>query len=108
MTGVNAYTDLLYEERDGIATITINRPDKLNAFRGKTCDELIDALNRAAWNTRIGVIVLTGAGRGFCAGLDLTEGASPPSARGLGRAQAGYEQLLAAQRERVSAHRATL
>ena len=71
MTGASAYTDLLYEERDGIATITINRPDKLNAFRGKTCDELIDALNRAAWNTRIGVIVLTGAGaRAFCTGGD--------------------------------------
>lgn len=66
-----AYTDLLYEERDGIATITINRPDKLNAFRGKTCDELIDAFNRAAWNARIGVIVLTGAGkRAFCTGGD--------------------------------------
>jgi 2-ketocyclohexanecarboxyl-CoA hydrolase len=71
MTGASAYTDLLYEQRDGIATITINRPDKLNAFRGKTCDELIDALNRAAWNARIGVIVLTGAGtRAFCTGGD--------------------------------------
>lgn len=71
MTGTSAYTDLLYEERDGIATITINRPDKLNAFRGKTCDELIDALNRAAWNAQVGVIVLTGAGkRAFCTGGD--------------------------------------
>jgi 2-ketocyclohexanecarboxyl-CoA hydrolase len=71
MTEPSAYTDLLYEERDGIATITINRPDKLNAFRGKTCDELLDALNRAAWNNAIGVIVLTGAGtRAFCTGGD--------------------------------------
>lgn len=71
MTVASAYTDLLYEERDGIATITINRPDKLNAFRGKTCDEMIDALNRAAWNAQIGVIVLTGAGtRAFCTGGD--------------------------------------
>jgi len=71
MTVGSAYTDLLYEERDGVATITINRPDKLNAFRGKTCDELIDAFNRAAWNTEIGVIVLTGAGkRAFCTGGD--------------------------------------
>jgi 2-ketocyclohexanecarboxyl-CoA hydrolase len=71
MTGTSAYLDLLYEERDGIATITINRPDKLNAFRGQTCDELIDALNRAAWNAQVGVIVLTGAGkRAFCTGGD--------------------------------------
>jgi 2-ketocyclohexanecarboxyl-CoA hydrolase len=71
MTVASAYTDLLYEERDGIATITINRPDKLNAFRGKTCDELIDALNRAAWNAQIGAIILTGAGtRAFCTGGD--------------------------------------
>ena len=71
MTVGSAYTDLLYEERDGVATININRPDKLNAFRGKTCDELIDAFNRAAWNTEIGVIVLTGAGkRAFCTGGD--------------------------------------
>ena len=71
MTAASTYTDLLYEERDGIATITINRPDKLNAFRGKTCDELINALNRAAWNAQIGVIVLTGAGtRAFCTGGD--------------------------------------
>ena len=62
MSGEVTYTDLLYDERDGVATITINRPEKLNAFRGKTCDELIDALNRSAWNAGIGVIVLTGGG----------------------------------------------
>ena len=71
MTKTVTYTDLLYEEQDGIAKITINRPEKLNAFRGKTCDELIDALIRSAWNSRIGVIVLTGAGtRAFCTGGD--------------------------------------
>jgi 1,4-dihydroxy-2-naphthoyl-CoA synthase len=63
MSGDVTYTDLLYEESDEIATITINRPEKLNAFRGKTCDELIDALNRSAWDSSIGVIVLTGAER---------------------------------------------
>ena len=71
MTGNAAYTDIIFEEKDGIATITINRPEKLNAFRGKTCDELIDALNRSAWDVGIGVIVLTGAGtRAFCTGGD--------------------------------------
>ena len=61
----------LYSEKNGVATITINRPEKLNAFRGKTCDELIDALHRSAWDAAIGVIVLTGAGtRAFCTGGD--------------------------------------
>ena len=71
MTGSVTYTDLLYVENDGVAEITINRPDKLNTFRGKTCDELIDVLNGSAWNPRIGVVVLTGAGtRAFCTGGD--------------------------------------
>ena len=65
------YQDILYEARDGVAMITINRPEKMNAFRARTCDELIDALNRAGWDRSIGVIVLTGAGdRAFCTGGD--------------------------------------
>lgn len=66
-----SYQDILYEETDGVARITINRPDIMNAFRGVTVDELIDALHRAAWNGDIGVIVLAGAGeRAFCTGGD--------------------------------------
>ena len=42
------YEDLIYEIRKGVAWIIINRPDKMNAFRGRTCDELINAFNRAA------------------------------------------------------------
>jgi 2-ketocyclohexanecarboxyl-CoA hydrolase len=65
------YTDILYEARDGVARITINRPEKYNAFRGKTCDEMIDALHRAGWDKSIGVIVLTGIGeKAFCTGGD--------------------------------------
>jgi 2-ketocyclohexanecarboxyl-CoA hydrolase len=68
-----SYTDILYGEQDGVATITINREDRLNAFRAKTVDELIDAFNRGGWNKSIGVIVLTGAGkRAFCTGGDQT------------------------------------
>ena len=71
MTDAPTYTDLLYEEKDGVATITMNRPAKHNAFRGITCDELIHAFNRAGWNKRIGAIVLTGAGKkAFCTGGD--------------------------------------
>jgi len=65
------YQDILYAEADGVATITINRPEKMNAFRGQTCEELIHAFNRAGWNKDIGVIVFTGAGdRAFCTGGD--------------------------------------
>jgi 2-ketocyclohexanecarboxyl-CoA hydrolase len=71
MTEATTYQDLIYDERDGVATITINRPEKYNAFRGVTCDELIHAFNRAGWNKAIGVIVLTGAGtKAFCTGGD--------------------------------------
>lgn len=70
-TNMSNYTDILYEAKAGVARITINRPEKYNAFRGKTCDELIDALHRAGWDRSIGVIVLTGAGdKAFCTGGD--------------------------------------
>jgi 2-ketocyclohexanecarboxyl-CoA hydrolase len=66
-----AYEDILYDERDGVATITLNRPKKYNAFRGQTCDELLRAFSAAGWNKAIGVIVLTGAGdKAFCTGGD--------------------------------------
>ena len=68
---MTTYTDLLYEEKDAVATITMNRPEKYNAFRGITCDELLHAFNRAGWNKSIGCIVLTGAGsKAFCTGGD--------------------------------------
>lgn len=65
------YTDIQYAVKDGVATLCIDRPEKYNAFRGKTCDELIDALHRAGWDKSIGAIVLTGAGdKAFCTGGD--------------------------------------
>src|SRR5215471_5873606 len=69
-----SYEDILYEARDGIAWITINRPQVLNAFRAKTVDELIAAF-RAAWHDPdVGVVVLTGAGdRAFSSGGDQSE-----------------------------------
>jgi 2-ketocyclohexanecarboxyl-CoA hydrolase len=48
------YEDILYDESDGVVTITINRPEKYNAFRGKTCEELINAFNRAGWDKSVG------------------------------------------------------
>jgi 2-ketocyclohexanecarboxyl-CoA hydrolase len=65
------YEDILYETRNGVVWITINRPEKMNAFRGKTCDELINALYRAGYDKSIGAIVLAGAGdKAFCTGGD--------------------------------------
>ncbi len=65
------YEDILYEVRNGAAWITINRPEKMNAFRGRTCDELIHAINRAGYDREIASIVLAGAGdKAFCTGGD--------------------------------------
>ncbi|WP_371069358.1 1,4-dihydroxy-2-naphthoyl-CoA synthase [Sediminibacillus sp. JSM 1682029] len=65
------YEDILYESYNGIAKITINRPEVRNAFRPETTNELIDAFTRARDNSNIGVIVLAGAGdEAFCAGGD--------------------------------------
>lgn len=65
------YTDILYETAEGIAKITINRPERRNAFRPETVNELIDAFHRAHRDNAIGAIILTGAGNeAFCSGGD--------------------------------------
>ncbi len=65
------YQDILYVKDDGIATITINRPDSYNAFRAQTCEELIHAFKDADFDRSVGVVVLTGAGdKAFCTGGD--------------------------------------
>jgi 2-ketocyclohexanecarboxyl-CoA hydrolase len=78
----HVYQDILYEEIDGVATITFNRPDKLNAFRVVTYEEVVHAVHRAGWNKAIGVIVLTGAGRAFGVGGDSSEKKSERQGRG--------------------------
>src|SRR5258708_21062586 len=63
--------DVLYEVERGLAWITINRPERYNAFRGQTIDELIRAVKMAWADRSVGVVALTGAGdRAFCAGGD--------------------------------------
>jgi len=68
------YTQIIYDVADGIATITLNRPDQLNAFTGTMMRELIDAFDRVDADDDVRVVIVTGAGRGFCAGADLSSG----------------------------------
>ncbi len=92
------YQDLLYEVRNGAAWITINRPDRMNAFRGVTCDELIHAINRAGYDRAIGAIVLAGAGeRAFCTGGD--QSAHEGQYDGRGTIGLPMEELHAAIRD---------
>jgi 2-(1,2-epoxy-1,2-dihydrophenyl)acetyl-CoA isomerase len=64
-------SDLLYEVKDKIATITLNRPDKLNAFTGPMIDAWAKALAEAQADDDVNVVVVTGSGRAFCAGGDV-------------------------------------
>lgn len=92
------YQDILYEERDGVATIAINRPDRMNAFRARTCEELLHAFGRAGWSKDIGVIVLTGAGdRAFSTGGDQSSHEGQYDGRGT--VGLPLEELHAAIRE---------
>lgn len=66
-----AYETLLTEQEGAVLTITLNRPDKLNAATDELLTELIDAFKQAGRDEGVRAIILTGAGRGFCAGQDL-------------------------------------
>ena len=65
------YENILYAVDDGIATITLNRPDKLNAYTTEMGDEVYRAFGHARENPEVRAVILTGEGRGFCAGVDL-------------------------------------
>ncbi len=69
------YKEIDYAVNDGILTLTLNRPDKLNAFTRVMLDETLDAFDRADADDAVRAIIVTGAGRGFCAGADLSAGA---------------------------------
>jgi len=70
-TPCHAYTDIKYDKYDGIAKITINRPELRNAFRPLTIDEMIHALSDARHDPKIGTVILTGEGKqAFCSGGD--------------------------------------
>jgi enoyl-CoA hydratase/carnithine racemase len=66
-----AYEQILYAVEDGVATITLNRPERLNAWNGTIASEVKAAMHAASDDVAVKVIVLTGAGRGFCSGADM-------------------------------------
>jgi enoyl-CoA hydratase/carnithine racemase len=70
-----SFETITLEVEDGIATLTLNRPDKLNAFNTTMMKELIAAFDATDANDDVRVVIVTGAGRGFCAGADLSAGA---------------------------------
>lgn len=85
------------QPEEGVTVLTLNRPDKLNALTYDLVNEVHQALDTVHADQGCRAIILTGAGRGFCAGLDLTGFGSVPGTEGLGRAQQGMatQQFIA-------------
>lgn len=91
MIKVNEFTDVTYDVSDSIATITINRPDRYNALRGRTVDELLAAFKYAWVDNSVGAIILTGAGeKAFCSGGDQKERATTG---GYGETETGMFEI---------------
>src|SRR4051795_5760889 len=93
-------SDLLVERRDGVVTLTLNRPDKLNSITGEMWGDLRDVFVDVATNRDDRVLVVTGAGKGFCAGADLVDSGMPRGTggrlghmRGVGRSAAALRDI---------------
>jgi enoyl-CoA hydratase/carnithine racemase len=84
-----AFTEIRYDVSDGVCTLTLNRPDKLNALTRTMLDELLAAFDRADADDGVRAVIVTGAGRAFCAGADLSAGAKTFDrvARGRGESE---------------------
>jgi 2-(1,2-epoxy-1,2-dihydrophenyl)acetyl-CoA isomerase len=90
------HRDLIAERHDGVLYLTMNRPDKLNALSDHMIAGLLEELSRAAHDREVGAVVLTGAGRGFCAGGDIgrmRERNEGGSAEGAGHSGAGEQGI---------------
>lgn len=83
------YTEILYDVSDGVATITLNRPEKMNAFSTTMIGEWTDAIEQARDDENVRVVIVTGAGRGFCSGMDV---AAEAGGQGVLRTESGPAQ----------------
>src|SRR6056297_3032395 len=84
-----SYNTIRYDVEDGILTLTLDRPEKLNAFTGEMLGEMVDAFDRADADDAIRAIIVTGEGRAFCAGADLSAGADTFNADGRDDRESG-------------------
>jgi 2-(1,2-epoxy-1,2-dihydrophenyl)acetyl-CoA isomerase len=78
-----AYETILFDVAEGVARLTLNRPDRLNSFTVQMHAEVADALSQIEGDATVRVLLLTGAGRGFCAGQDLSDRAVAPGGAGV-------------------------
>src|SRR5260370_36554454 len=85
---VSDYTQISCEIAEGIATITLDRPDALNAFTATMMRELLDVFDRIDSDDEVRAVIVTGRGRGFCAGADLSGGGGTFDATERGTAEA--------------------
>lgn len=88
-----SYSDILFELSDGVALLTLNRPDRLNAMTWDSWAEFLDALGRCQADDAIRVLVVTGAGRGFCSGTDLAAAAAGGQGNDRARERTRTEKL---------------
>lgn len=89
MSDQPAFTEILYDVADGVATITLNRPHKMNAFTHTMRSELIEAFDRTDADDAVRAVVITGADRAFCAGADLSAGGDTFNAEAREKRQPG-------------------
>ena len=80
-----SYNTIRYQVEDGILTLTLHRPEKLNAFTGEMLQEMLDAFDRADADDAVRAIIVTGEGRAFCAGADLSSGGNTFNADSRGQ-----------------------